>query len=110
MEPAVTVNVEAVTGLRTIIEGLQEVATPAEKRQLTMIMGCQKSLEEQAAAGAVAPDTLANLSTIVSNINNKDFVAASSMQSEMAKNPPIWSAHSSWLKGLKMLIPIAKKK
>jgi protein transport protein SEC31 len=106
----VTVNNEAVTGLRAIIEGLQAVATPAEKRQLSMIMGCQNSLEEQVAAGAVANDTLASVAAIVSHINNKDFAMATSMQGDMAKNPPIWSAHSSWLKGLKMLIPIAKKK
>ena len=75
-----------------------------------MILGCQAALEEQVAAGSVAPDTLAQLATIVNHINDKNFSAATTVQGEMAKNQPIWKAHSSWLKGVKMLIPIAKKK
>ena len=104
------VNDEAVVGLRAIIESLQATANPAEKRQLNMIMGCQTSLEEQVAAGGVAPDTLAQLAIIVAHINDKNFPGATNVQGEMAKNQLIWKAHSSWLKGVKMLIPIAKKK
>jgi hypothetical protein len=96
-----------VTALAGTIETLNAVATPAEKRQLVMVSKAQQELEAQLARGEVAEETLKKLQALVSNIQGRNFQMATKIQADLAAT--VWTKHSAWLKGIKMLITICTK-
>jgi hypothetical protein len=105
--PASAIDSSAVAGLGAIIDGLITQATPAEKRQLNMISTNHKTLVDKAAIGEVSQEIMSKVGQLVHAINSRDLTTASAIQADLANTA--WSQHGSWIKGIKMLLPIIAK-
>ena len=103
-----TIDAAAVQSLGAIVATLAANATPVEKRQLTMINTGFNNLEQKAASGAIAPEIMSKIESIVTEMNNRNFPAALQIQGNLADT--VWAEHSAWIKAVKMLITICSKK
>ncbi len=101
------VDSTAVAALGAIIDGLSATATPVEKRQLAMIATNHKTLVEKAEANQVSAEVMGKVGALVQAIQVRDFTAATAIQADLANTA--WAQHGSWIKGIKMLLPIISK-
>ena len=110
-QPAVElppVDSAAVTALGQIIAAFATTATPAEKRQVTMVEACQKALEAKAAVNTVTEEVMAKIMNLVNALQQRNYIGASAVQNDLVNNH--WKEHNDWIKGIKVLLPMLKKR
>jgi len=103
----VVVDAASVAALGAIIDGLATLCTPAEKRQLNMISSNHKTLVDKAAINEVSPEIMQKVGNLVQAIHARDLATATGIQADLANTA--WTQHGSWIKGIKMLLPIIAK-
>ena len=91
-----------------LIDSITAVCSPPEKRQMQMVSAAHAHLLEKWAAGEVGADVLQKLAQLVGDLAQRNFVGASTMQTDLANTA--WGQHKEWIKGLKVLIQLASKK
>ena len=91
----------------TVVNLVQIVTSPADKRQLTMVQTSMTALKNKAMAGGVDETILEKLSHLVAQIQSKNAVGANQIQMDLVNTA--WGNHKDWIKGLKVLIQLACK-
>jgi protein transport protein SEC31 len=105
--PVEAIDSAPVTALGDIITSMENVSTPVEKRQLKMIRSNYDTLVKKAEVNGVSVEIMEKLGKLVQAVNSRDFQGASTIQQDLATTA--WTEHGSWIKGIKMLLPILGK-
>ena len=100
-------NFEIISRIEGVIAILTGRANPVEKRQLVMVSQSVKVLHDQISLNQVSPEVMQKLNYLFNEMANRNFTAAQNIQMDLANT--VWNQHKDWLKGIKILFPLAQK-
>jgi len=96
-------------GLLAIGQTLNTMATGGtEKKQAIEAQKGVAVFIKTVARGAVDNDVVNRVGTMLSFLQNRDYVSASSIMTSLVSHE--WREHKDWLKGMKILVQMASKK
>jgi hypothetical protein len=70
-----------------------------------MVQSAYQSLVEKVAAAQVSPEVMARIAQMVDDINNRNFVGASAVQTDLVNTA--WNQHSAWIKGCSTILTLS---
>ena len=72
-----------------------------------MVSQSVKVLHDQISLNQVSPEVMQKLNYLFNEMANRNFTAAQNIQMDLANT--VWNQHKDWLKGIKILFPLAQK-
>eukprot|EP00981_Chlorochromonas_danica_P003692 scaffold681_cov173-Ochromonas_danica.AAC.55 len=103
------VEVDSIIALGQMIEAIAASSlNPTEKKQVAAIRTSYTALCDKLKANQLDESILQKLALFMDNVVNKNYPAATSIQADLVTTS--WNDHKDWIKGLKTLLELAKKK